>query len=71
MCLQTQKDIDTDDPTKEIGAKVAVIKAGVYAFTHRKDKKNDMRKLWTVRIERSTCDLLDFLTVNSSMHAKN
>lgn len=35
---------------KEISAKVAVIKAGVYAFTHRKDKKNDMRKLWTVRL---------------------
>jgi ribosomal protein L20 len=26
--------------TKEIGAKVAIIKAGVYAFAHRKDKKN-------------------------------
>lgn len=36
--------------TKEIGAKVALVKAGVYAFTHRKDKKNDMRKLWTVRM---------------------
>jgi large subunit ribosomal protein L20 len=36
--------------TKEISAKIAVIKAGVYAFTHRKDKKNDMRKLWTVRL---------------------
>jgi large subunit ribosomal protein L20 len=36
--------------TKEIGAKVAVIKAGVHAFTHRKDKKNDMRRLWTVRL---------------------
>lgn len=35
---------------KEISAKVAVIKAGVHAFAHRKDKKNDMRKLWTVRL---------------------
>lgn len=35
---------------KEIGAKVALIKAGVHAFAHRKDKKNDMRKLWTVRL---------------------
>ena len=35
---------------KEISAKIAVIKAGVYAFTHRKDKKNDMRKLWTIRM---------------------
>jgi large subunit ribosomal protein L20 len=36
--------------TKEIGAKVALIKAGAYAFAHRKDKKNDMRKLWTIRM---------------------
>ena len=36
--------------TKEIGAKVALSKAGAYAFAHRKDKKNDMRKLWTIRM---------------------
>lgn len=36
--------------TKEIGAKVALVKAGAHAFAHRKDKKNDMRKLWTVRL---------------------
>ena len=35
---------------KEIGAKVALMKAGAYAFAHRKDKKNDMRKLWTIRM---------------------
>jgi large subunit ribosomal protein L20 len=35
---------------KEIAAKVALRKAGVYAFAHRKDKKNDMRKLWNVRL---------------------
>jgi large subunit ribosomal protein L20 len=36
--------------TKEIGAKVALVKAGAHAFAHRKDKKADMRRLWTVRL---------------------
>ncbi len=36
--------------TKEIEAKVAIRKAGAYAFAHRKDKKTDMRRLWTTRL---------------------
>ncbi|HNZ55607.1 MAG TPA: 50S ribosomal protein L20, partial [Candidatus Paceibacterota bacterium] len=32
--------------TKEREAKVAITKAGVYSFTHRRDKKNDFRRLW-------------------------
>ncbi len=36
--------------TKERAAKVALTKAGVYAFAHRKDKKNDFRRLWNVRL---------------------
>jgi large subunit ribosomal protein L20 len=35
---------------KEIEAKVALRKAGVYQFTHRKDKKNDFRRMWQVRM---------------------
>lgn len=35
---------------KEIEAKVALRKAGVHAFAHRRDKKNDMRKLWNVKM---------------------
>lgn len=35
---------------KEIEAKVALRKAGAHAFAHRRDKKNDMRKLWNVRM---------------------
>ena len=31
-------------------AKQAVMKSGNYAFTGRKDKKSDFRKLWIVRI---------------------
>lgn len=36
--------------TKEIQAKDAIAHAGASAFAHRRDKKNDFRRLWTVRI---------------------
>lgn len=36
--------------TKERMAQEAIAHAGKYAFAHRKDKKNDFRRLWTVRI---------------------
>lgn len=36
--------------TKEREAKVAIAKAGVHAFAHRRDKKNDFRKLWNIKI---------------------
>ena len=36
--------------TKERAAKEAIFHAGKYAFAHRKDKKNDFRRLWNVRI---------------------
>jgi large subunit ribosomal protein L20 len=35
---------------KEVEAKVALRKAGAHAFAHRKDKKTDMRRLFTVRL---------------------
>jgi len=35
---------------KEIAARDAITHAGKHAFTHRRDKKNDMRRLWNVRI---------------------
>ena len=31
-------------------AKDALKHAGAYAFAHRRDKKNDFRRLWTVRL---------------------
>ena len=34
----------------EVGAKVALRKAGAYAFAHRKDKKTDARRLFTVKL---------------------
>lgn len=35
---------------KERMAREAIFHAGKYAFAHRRDKKNDFRKLWNVRI---------------------
>jgi len=35
---------------KERFAHEAVMRAGRYAFAHRKDKKNDFRSLWIVRL---------------------
>lgn len=35
---------------KERAAREAIFHAGKYAFAHRRDKKNDFRKLWNVRI---------------------
>lgn len=36
--------------TKERQANEAIVHAGTYAFAHRRDKKNDFRKLWAVRL---------------------
>jgi large subunit ribosomal protein L20 len=36
--------------TKKAQAREAIYHAQTYAFAHRKDKKADFRRLWTVRI---------------------
>jgi large subunit ribosomal protein L20 len=36
--------------TKERQAKEALLHAGVHAYAHRKDKKNDFRRLWNIKI---------------------
>lgn len=36
--------------TKERQAKEAIAHAGTYSFAHRKDKKNDKRRLWQTKI---------------------
>jgi large subunit ribosomal protein L20 len=36
--------------TKKRMAKEAIFHAGKYAFAHRKDKKNDFKRLWNVQI---------------------
>src|SRR3989344_4527776 len=35
---------------KEVEASIAITKALVYARAHRRDKKADFRKLWTIKI---------------------
>lgn len=35
---------------KKRAAYEAIVHAGKYSFAHRRDKKNDFRKLWNVRI---------------------
>ena len=51
--LKAAKGFRLQRSTKERAAKVALRKAGVHAFSHRKDKKNDMRKLWNVKLNAS------------------
>lgn len=48
--LKAAKGYRNGRSTKERAAKVALTKAGAYAFAHRKDKKNDFRRLWTTRL---------------------
>jgi large subunit ribosomal protein L20 len=36
--------------TKERMAQEAIAHAGTYSFAHRRDKKGDFRRLWTVKI---------------------
>ncbi len=36
--------------TKEAQAKEAIFHAGMHAFAHRRDKKNDKRRLWQVQL---------------------
>jgi large subunit ribosomal protein L20 len=43
--------------SKEAQAKDAIRHAGAYAFAHRRDKKNDKRKLWTTKINASSKNL--------------
>lgn len=42
---------------KERAAQEAIFHAGAYAFAHRRDKKNDFRKLWNVRINSALQDM--------------
>ncbi len=38
-------------------AREAIYRAQLHAFAHRKDKKNDFRRLWTVRINAALMSL--------------
>lgn len=43
--------------TKERLAKESLVHAGKNAFAHRKDKKNDFRQLWIVRLNAAVREL--------------
>lgn len=45
---------------KERQAQEAIFHAGTYAFAHRKDKKNDFRMLWNVRINAGLGETLSY-----------
>jgi len=52
--LQKVKGYRFGRSTKEREAKVAIAHAGTHAFAHRRDKKNDFRRLWNVKINAAT-----------------
>ena len=39
-----------DRSKKKSAARTAIFHAGLHSFAHRKDKKNDFRRLWITRI---------------------
>lgn len=48
--LKKTKGYRHDRSKKERAAWEAYVHAGKYSFAHRKDKKNDFRTLWNIRI---------------------
>lgn len=55
--LERAKGYNFGRGTKEKQAKEALFHSGAYAFAHRRDKKNDFRRLWNVRINASLREL--------------
>ena len=49
--------------TKKRMAREAIFHAGKYAFAHRRDKKNDFRRLWNVKIN-AGLDVMGFKLAN-------
>jgi large subunit ribosomal protein L20 len=54
--------------TKERLAKESLVHAGKNAFAHRKDKKNDFRQLWIVRLNAAVREL-GFKSYNTFVNA--
>jgi len=48
--LEQVKGYRFDRSKKKRAARTAIFHAGNHAFAHRKDKKNDFRRLWITRI---------------------
>lgn len=56
---------------KERMAKEAITKAGKYAFAHRRDKKNDYRKLFAVRIGAGLSGTISYSKFIGSLKKQN
>lgn len=56
---------------KERAAKEAIFHAGKYAFAHRRDKKNDFKRLWNVRINAGLDTLGSTLSYSRLVGAMN
>jgi large subunit ribosomal protein L20 len=55
---------------KERAAKEAIVHAGKYAFAHRRDKKNDFRRLWSVRINAALGENLSYSKFIGTLNKK-
>lgn len=55
---------------KERAAREAIVHAGKYAFAHRRDKKNDFRKLWNVRIGAGLGETMNYSTFIGTLNKK-
>lgn len=56
---------------KERAAYEAIVHAGSYAFAHRRDKKNDFRKLWNVRIGAALPETTSYSKFIGALKKKN
>src|SRR3989344_9121625 len=54
--LDEEKGYRLQRSKKKRVAREAIYNAQLYAFAHRKDKKNDFRRLWTIRINAALMD---------------
>ena len=57
--------------TKKRVAREAIFHAGKYAFAHRRDKKNDFKRLWNVRINAGLDTLGGVLSYSRLVGAMN
>ncbi len=57
--------------TKKRQAREAIFHAGKYAFAHRRDKKNDFRRLWNVRINAGLDGISETLSYSKFIGALN
>ena len=57
--------------TKKRQAREAIFHAGKYAFAHRRDKKNDFKRLWNVRINAALREIDAKLSYSKFIGAAN